>query len=130
MLCKHGLLGEYRFAGKEGILSFVRQAGCIQYDPVDVCGRNADLVLQSRIKGYRKPMLYELLYTDRKLVDYFDKNLAVIPAENWKYFGRERLNHRDRESAGMATMCCRCCLASGLSAESKWLMTGKRKGWM
>lgn len=30
---------------------------------------------------YEKTMLYELLYADRKLVDYFDKNLAIIPAE-------------------------------------------------
>ncbi len=97
LLLKHGLLGDYKFAGKEGILSFVRQAGCIQFDPVDVCGRNADLVLQSRIKGYRKAMLYELLYVDRKLVDYFDKNLAILPVENWKYFGRERQAHRSWE---------------------------------
>lgn len=97
ILMKHGLLGGYQFAGKEGILAFVRQAGCIQYDPVDVCGRNADLVLQSRIKGYQKPMLYELLYTDRKLVDYFDKNLSIIPVENWKYFGRERRSHLNWE---------------------------------
>lgn len=97
LLLKHGLLGGYKFAGKEGILSFVRQAGCIQFDPVDVCGRNADLVLQSRVKGYEKTMLYELLYADRKLVDYFDKNLAIIPVENWKYFGRERQSHRDWE---------------------------------
>mgnify|MGYP002511983147 FL=1 len=82
LLLKHGLLGDYKFVGKEGILSFVRQAGCIQFDPVDVCGRNADLVFQSRIKGYQKTMLYELLYVDRKLVDYFDKNLAIVPIEN------------------------------------------------
>lgn len=97
LLLKHGLLGDYKFAGEEGILAFVRQAGCIQFDPVDVCGRNADLVLQSRIRGYQKPMLYRLLYTERKLVDYFDKNLAIIPTENWKYFGRERQNHRNWE---------------------------------
>lgn len=29
----------------------MRQAGCIQYDPVDVCGKNAELTLQSRVKG-------------------------------------------------------------------------------
>lgn len=97
LLLKHGLLGDYKFAGKEGILSFVRQAGCVQFDPVDVCGRNADLVLQSRVKGYQKTMLYELLYVDRKLVDYFDKNLAILPIENWKYFGRERKIHEEWE---------------------------------
>lgn len=97
LLLKHGLMGDYKFAGKEGILSFVRQAGCVQFDPVDVCGRNADLVLQSRVKGYQKAMLYELLYVDRKLVDYFDKNLAILPIENWKYFGCERKIHEEWE---------------------------------
>jgi len=53
-LLKHGLAGEYRFAGKEGIKEFVKQAGCIQYDPIDICGKNAELVLQSRVKGFTR----------------------------------------------------------------------------
>jgi uncharacterized protein YcaQ len=73
MLLKHGLLGEYRFIEKQGVLDFVRQAGCIQFDPVDSCGKNAELTLQSRVKGFTKNTLYELLYNDRKLVDYPDK---------------------------------------------------------
>lgn len=90
MLLKHGLLGEYKFIGKQGILDFVRQTGCIQYDPIDVCGKNAELALQSRIKEFTKEMLNELLYTDRNLVDYPDKNLAIIPVEDWPYFERYR----------------------------------------
>ncbi|MGF7036115.1 uncharacterized protein YcaQ [Paenibacillus mucilaginosus] len=90
LLLKHGLLGEYQFAGKQGVLDFVRQVGCIQYDPIDVCGKNAELVLQSRIKGFTKNMLAELLYQDRSLVDYPDKNLAIIPVEDWPYFERYR----------------------------------------
>lgn len=90
MLLKHGLLGEYKFIGKQGILDFIHQAGCIQYDPIDVCGKNAELVLQSRIKGFTKEMLYELLYEERRLIDYPDKNLSIIPVENWPYFERYR----------------------------------------
>lgn len=97
MLLKQGLSGEYRFIGKSGVLDFIRQAGCIQFDPIDVCGKNAELVLQSRIKGFTKDMLYELLYNDRKLLDYFDKNLSIIPVENWKYYEREREAHRNWE---------------------------------
>lgn len=93
ILYKQGLLGEYKFSGKSGILDFIRQAGCIQFDPIDICGRNAELVLLSRVKGFSKIMLYELLYYDRKLLDYSDKNLSIIPLENWKYFERERKNH-------------------------------------
>ena len=94
ILLKQGLLGDCRFVGKEGVLSYIHQAGCIQFDPIDVCGKNAELVLQSRVKGFTKSMLYELLYNDRKLIDYFDKNLSILPAEDWKYFSRERNNHR------------------------------------
>ena len=94
LLKKQGLLGDYRFQGKTGVLTFIRQAGCIQFDPVDVCGKNAEIVLQSRVQGFTRSMLEELLYTDRKLLDYFDKNLSVIPVENWKYFSRQREKHR------------------------------------
>lgn len=76
ILLKQGLLGDYRFEGKQGVLDYVGQAGCIQFDPIDVCGKNAEIVLQSRIKKFKKSMLYELLYKDRQLIDYFDKNLA------------------------------------------------------
>lgn len=100
LLYKHGLLGGHRFAGRQGVLDYIRQVGCIQFDPIDVCGRNADLVLQSRVKGYTKQMLEDLLYTDkdhRTLVDYFDKNLSIFPADDWKYFERFRKAHQTSE---------------------------------
>ena len=90
LLRKQGLLGSPRFEGKQGALSYIRQAGCIQFDPVDVCGKNAELVLQSRVKGFTKGMLYELLYEDRSLVDYPDKNLSIWPVEDWPCFERCR----------------------------------------
>lgn len=92
ILAKQGLIGAYRFIGKAGAYDYVRQAGCIQFDPVDVCGRNAELTLQSRVKGFRKSMLRELLYEDRKLVDYADKELSIWPSEDWPYFS----SYRDR----------------------------------
>ncbi|MEK0317479.1 winged helix-turn-helix domain-containing protein [Cohnella sp. 56] len=96
LLLKQGLLGAYRFEDKEGICEFVSQAGCIQFDPIDVCGKNAELVLQSRVAGFTKTMLGELLYKDRKLVDYFDKQLAIISIADWKYFERTRERYRLR----------------------------------
>ena len=92
ILAKQGLIGSYRFAGKAGAYDYIRQAGCIQFDPVDVCGKNAELTLQSRVKGFKKSILWELLYEDRKLVDYVDKELSIWPAQDWPYFAsfRER----------------------------------------
>lgn len=90
ILIKQGLYGEYRFAGKSGILDFIRQAGCIQYDPIDVCGKNHELVLQSRVAGLKKTQLYELLYDERKLVDLYDKNMAIVLMEDWPYLDSYR----------------------------------------
>ena len=92
ILAKQGLIGSYSFIGKAGSYDYVRQAGCIQYDPVDVCGKNAELTLQSRVKGFEKEMLQELLYKDRLLVDYADKELSIWPTEDWPYFS----SYRDR----------------------------------
>ena len=90
ILAKQGLIGTYRFTGKQGAYEYVRQAGCIQYDPVDVCGKNAELTLQSRVKGFKKTMLHELLYKDRLFVDYPDKELSIWPSEDWPYFSSYR----------------------------------------
>ena len=90
ILLKQGLLGEYKFVDKPGALQYVRQAGCIQFDPVDACGKNAELTLQSRVKNFKKKMLYDLLYKDRALFDYPDKNLSILPIEDWPYFQRFR----------------------------------------
>ena len=106
ILAAQGLLGSYRFSGKDGAYTFIRQAGCIQYDPVDVCGKNAELTLQSRVKGFRKSMLEELLYRDRLLVDYADKELSIWPAEDWPYFSsyRERSRVHGEGFPGLAEL--------------------------
>jgi len=96
LLRKHGLIGGHVFSGKEGALAYVRQTGCVQYDPVDVCGKNAELVFQSRVKNFTKDTLSELLYEDRALVDYPDKNLSIFPTEDLPYFARYREAGRRR----------------------------------
>ena len=103
ILLKQGLLGDYRFIRKDGAYQFVRQAGCIQFDPVDVCGRNAELTLQSRVKGFRRKMLSDLLYRDRLLVDYSDKELSIWPREDWPFFSgyRERSVAHGRQFPGI-----------------------------
>ena len=103
ILSKQGLIGQHRFIGKDGAYAYVCQAGCIQFDPVDVCGKNAELTLQSRVKKFKKTMLYDLLYKDRKLVDYADKELSIWPARDWPYFSsyRERSKKLGRTFKGL-----------------------------
>jgi uncharacterized protein len=94
LLTYHGLLNEPVYQGKSGITEFVSKAGSIQFDPIDICGRNADLTLQSRVKDYDKRMLEELLYKDRTLIDYFDKNLCILPTSDWPLMSRRRDQYR------------------------------------
>jgi len=90
LLRRHGLIGEHVFMGKEGVMAFIKRVGSIQFDPVDLCGRNADIALNSRVSGYTKEMLEELLYKERRLVDYFDKNLSIFPVEDFPVFVSEK----------------------------------------
>lgn len=93
ILLKQGLMGDYKFVGEKGICDYIKQAGCIQFDPIDVCGKNPELVLQSRVNVFTKDMLYSLLYIDRKLIDYFDKNMSIFDINDWKYFSRIRAKY-------------------------------------
>lgn len=90
LLARQGLVGRRRFRGEEGALAFIRQAGCIQFDPIDVCGRNAELTLFSRVAGFKKQQLDYLLYKKRLLFEYPDKELSIIPREDWPHFARWR----------------------------------------
>lgn len=73
-------------------MGLVHQLGCLQFDPIDICGRNADLVLQARVGGYRKSQLETLLYKERKLIDALDKNMAIYAEQDYPKFARNRLH--------------------------------------
>ncbi|MPM08629.1 hypothetical protein SDC9_54943 [bioreactor metagenome] len=85
-----GLYTNNTFIGEEGIKKFIERVGCIQYDPLNVVGRNADLVIQSRIEDYDPVMLEDLLYNKRELIDGWDKMMAIYSVKDWPYFKRVR----------------------------------------
>jgi uncharacterized protein len=93
-------------AGKSGILDFIHHIGCIQYDPVNLVGQNPELVLQARVADHTPALLSELLYTDRRLVDGWDKQAAIHRVEDWPYFTRQRAwarrDHGDPANQPMA----------------------------
>ncbi len=94
LLKRQGLMGADRFSGSRGLLEYVRQVGCVQYDPIDVCGRSHELAFLARVKGFSREMLSDLLYRDRVLMDYFDKNMCVMLTEDWPCLEFLRENFR------------------------------------
>ena len=85
-----GLNTVCRYTQEKGVISYFEKVGCIQYDPLNVVGRNADLTLQSRVKGYHADMLYKLLYQKRTVIDAWDKMMALYLQKDWPYFKRLR----------------------------------------
>jgi len=75
---------------ENSVVDYFRKVGCIQFDPLNVVGRNADLVLQSRIKNYHSSILNDLLYEKRCLIDGWDKMMAIYLQSDWPYFKRIR----------------------------------------
>jgi len=97
ILRRQGLMGAYRYAGVQGVIDFTRSVGCVQYDPVDVCGRSPELTYLSRVRDYQPCFLQEALYGHRALVDCFDKNMCILPVEDYPCFERTRQYHRSPE---------------------------------
>ena len=90
LLAYQGLWPPHAVRGKAGALDYIRRVGCIQFDPLNIVGRNPELVLQARVADFRPEMLDELLYQDRALLDGWDKNMSIYPVEDWPCFGRRR----------------------------------------
>lgn len=86
----HGLDNTNVFSGEQGIVEYIKRVGCIQYDPLNVVGRNADLVLQARIREYSPAYFENLLYKERSLVDGWDKMMSIYSTSDWPYFHRIR----------------------------------------
>lgn len=96
-LVNYHFLSPARSLSQEQIVPLLFQRlGCIQFDTINVVGRNADLVLQSRIKDYFPEILDNLLYQDRTLIDGWDKLASIYPTTDWPYFERRRKTIRER----------------------------------
>lgn len=96
LLAHHGLYPARNSKGKEGILDYIQHTGCIQFDPINIVGRNPDLVLQSRVQDYKPVLLDELLYQERQLADGWDKMAAIYRMEDWHKFWLHRDHVRTR----------------------------------
>jgi hypothetical protein len=70
----------------------VDRLGSLQFDPIDVTGRNHDLALAARIAGYRREWTDGLLYDERWLYEAYNKGLSLLPTAElpWHRAGWDR----------------------------------------
>ena len=64
----------------------VERLGSLQFDPLDVTGRNHDLVLAARIEGYARAWTDDLLYRERWLYEAYNKGLSLLPTAELPYY--------------------------------------------
>jgi uncharacterized protein len=63
----------------ESVLRVIDRIGSLQFDPLDIAGRNHDLTLLARIDGYRRESADHWLYEDRRLYETYNKSLQIVP---------------------------------------------------
>ena len=83
-------------AGQDSVMRVFDRIGSIQFDPLEVAGRNHDLVLLARIAGYRREMTDALLYEHRLLFEAYNKGLSLLPVAElpWHRVTWDRARHR------------------------------------
>lgn len=82
LLSKQFLLPPRQLHGNKGIETVLRALRSVQYDPQNPCGRNVDIFLQARVSGIHPSDYYHWLYTERKGIETYDKELCVVPLED------------------------------------------------
>ena len=87
-LALHHLLAPPRSLPAEpaSVMAVFDRLGSIQFDPIDVAGRNHDLVLLARIDGYRRAWTDALLYEQRQLFETFNKMLSIVPTAELPWY--------------------------------------------
>lgn len=95
LLSYHGMIGKRQFYGKDGIVEYIKKVGCIQFDPLNVVGRNVDLVLQSKVRDYKPDMLEDLLYDHRELIDGWDKMMSIYHMSDFQNMTHVRKAHSE-----------------------------------
>ena len=73
-------------SGPAGVLAVFERLGSIQFDPIEIAGRNHDLVLLSRVRDYRRAMTDRLLYEDRVLFETYNKGLSLVPTSELPWY--------------------------------------------
>jgi hypothetical protein len=64
----------------------VDRLGSLQFDPLEVAGRNHDLTLLARVAGYRRAWTDALLYRDRVLYETYNKMLSIVPTAELPWY--------------------------------------------
>lgn len=72
--------------GPESVLRVFERLGVVQFDPLEVAGRNHDVTLLARVDGYRREHAEHLLYVERALYETYNKSLNLVPTAELPWY--------------------------------------------
>lgn len=73
-------------AQPESVLRVIDRVGSLQFDPLEIAGRNHDLVLLARVRGYRREWTNRWLYEDRLLYETYNKMFSIVPTAELPWY--------------------------------------------
>lgn len=82
----HGFDEFFALDAKTAIARIFERIQSVQFDPLNVIGRNAELVLFSRNGNVTREDLFSALYVTRELMDGWDKMMCVYPSAEFERF--------------------------------------------
>ena len=68
------------------VMRVIDRLGSLQFDPLEVAGRNHDLTLLARVDGYRRTWTDQLLYRDRVLYETYNKQFSLVPTAELPWY--------------------------------------------
>ncbi len=123
-------------AATESVLAVVDRLGSLQFDPLEVAGRNHDLVLAARIGGYHRELTDELLYGRRLLFEAYNKSLNLLPTRElpyyritWTQLGAGMAGGLLAEQAGLAEKLLATIAAEGPRSSADFERSGAIAWW-
>ena len=85
LLIAHSGLNRPLGRGARGTRAVLERLRCIQVDPLDVLGTNADLVVMARTEGVRRGDLWRHLFPSRAF-EHFAKERCILPADAFPWY--------------------------------------------
>ena len=100
LLARTGL-GPKRAGGPAALSALLRELRCIQLDPLDPFGTNADLVAMARVQDVDRGDIYAEAHASG--FEHFAKERCLLPAEAFPYYAAEAPRRPDFRLGGRAS---------------------------
>lgn len=85
LVAHHGLAGASSLSGHGGVRAMLAERRCVQLDPLDPLGTNADLVALARVDGIGAGDVYDALLPGHAF-EHFAKERCLLPAAAFPHY--------------------------------------------